>query len=212
MIDHLVLSAYRPAVLSGTSSRAARAMRAHVLNTGACIVQCPLPRAGRPAASCRPTAVRTCVTSRATAGAPDAVGASLPALPADSGHLLRCHRCIERNPVRATIATGPAEYRGGSDRTDALGRSDRLRAPHAQHLAFATLPDVRQRAYRDCVGQSVSDHGQGLIRRRLQCPPRAGLGTVQGDDRGTADRGARPQKVRLPRRTPPRPGRPRTGS
>lgn len=61
--------------------------------------------------------------------------------------LLRCHRYIELNPVRAGMVEHPADYRWSSFSANALGRPDHLITPHPAYLALANNDAVRQAAY-----------------------------------------------------------------
>jgi len=64
-------------------------------------------------------------------------------------HLLACMRYIELNPVRANLVASPAAFAWSSYRANALGRLDRLVAPHALYDALGNSPAVRQARYRD---------------------------------------------------------------
>jgi putative transposase len=58
--------------------------------------------------------------------------------------LLTCYRYIELNPVRASIAEGPADYRWSSYACNALGQRDPLIEPHEDYLRLGTEPAMRQ--------------------------------------------------------------------
>ena len=66
----------------------------------------------------------------------------------DSGHLMRCHRYIELNPLRAAMVTNPADYPWSSHRCDAYGEHDLLVSQHAAYLSLSSNPVERQQAYR----------------------------------------------------------------
>jgi putative transposase len=62
-------------------------------------------------------------------------------------YLLRCHRYIELNPVRAGMVEHPADYRWSSFGANAMGKPDRLITPHPAYLALANDVAVRRSAY-----------------------------------------------------------------
>jgi putative transposase len=62
-------------------------------------------------------------------------------------YLLRCHRYIELNPVRAGMVEHPADYRWSSFSTNAMGKPDHLITPHPAYLALANDDAVRRSAY-----------------------------------------------------------------
>src|SRR3546814_19017293 len=66
----------------------------------------------------------------------------------DQDYLLRCHRYIEMNPVRAGMVKHPADYRWSSYRINGQGEPSNLITPHEQYLALGTTTDLRQAAYR----------------------------------------------------------------
>jgi putative transposase len=121
--------------------------------------------------------------------------------PVDSDeHLLRCHRYIELNPVRAAMVADPADHPDSSYRANALGRSDALLTPHAQYLALGATPKHRQKAYREFVGQAVSDDDLDLIRQRLQRQHALGSERFRTMIEAQLARAAGPQKVGRPRK------------
>jgi putative transposase len=83
-------------------------------------------------------------------------------------YLLRCHRYIELNPVRAGMVAVPGDYRWSSYVGNALGEDDSLLTPHAAYFALGADSDERQRAYRDLVAEAVPDHETAFIRQQLQ--------------------------------------------
>ena len=58
-------------------------------------------------------------------------------------YLLRCHRCIELNPVRAGMVSHPAEYRWSSYRANAGHTTSSLVTPHAEYLALGNTDQER---------------------------------------------------------------------
>jgi putative transposase len=82
-------------------------------------------------------------------------------------YLLRCHRYIELNPVRAGLAPTAAIFRWSSYGANALGSADALVSPHPVYLALGASDLARQRAYREFVAESVPREEADLIRRQL---------------------------------------------
>ena len=62
-------------------------------------------------------------------------------------YLLRCHRYIELNPVRAGMVQSPEAYRWSSFTANAFGRPDALVTPHAAFLALGREASSRRAAY-----------------------------------------------------------------
>jgi putative transposase len=62
--------------------------------------------------------------------------------------LFACLRCVEMNPVHASMVEQLADYRWSSYRAHAHGAFDTLLTPHAAYLALGTNPDERQQRYR----------------------------------------------------------------
>ena len=62
-------------------------------------------------------------------------------------YLLRCHRYIELNPVRAGMVEYPADYRWSSFSANAMGKPNHLITPHPAYLALANDDAVRRAAY-----------------------------------------------------------------
>ena len=71
-------------------------------------------------------------------------------------YLLRCHRYIELNPVRAGMVGHPADYRWSSFSANAMGKPDHLITPHPAYLAMANDDAVRRVAYMEMF-RSVLD-------------------------------------------------------
>lgn len=62
-------------------------------------------------------------------------------------YLLECGRYIERNPVRAMIASRPEEYRWSSFRYYALGETDELVDEDLYYADLSRLPEKRRELY-----------------------------------------------------------------
>jgi putative transposase len=95
----------------------------------------------------------------------------------DQGYLLRCHRYIEMNPVRAGMTEHPADYRWSSYRINAQGETSSLIVPHEQYLALGQTLEDRQSAYRDLFNTDLDPHLVQQIREATNG------GYVLGDSR-----------------------------
>ena len=74
------------------------------------------------------------------------------ATPVDSDrYLLACHRYIELNPVRASLAPNPASCRWSSHRHNAHGAVDALVTPHPLYLGLGNSGPERRAAYRGLI-------------------------------------------------------------
>ena len=67
----------------------------------------------------------------------------------EDAYLLACMRYIELNPVRAAMASHPADYRWSSYRANAQGETDALLRPHPIYAALGTDSVAQQAAYRE---------------------------------------------------------------
>jgi putative transposase len=83
-------------------------------------------------------------------------------------YVLRCHRYIELNPVRARMTTSPAAHPWSSYHANALGRDDPLVQPHEAYLMLGTTSVQRQAAYREIVAETISDDELTEIRAYVQ--------------------------------------------
>jgi putative transposase len=82
-------------------------------------------------------------------------------------YLMRCHRYIEYNPVRAGMVKDPASYRWSSYRFNALGQRNPLVTPHPLYTSLASFPDSRQVAYRGLCAELLGEPEILTIRRAL---------------------------------------------
>lgn len=77
-------------------------------------------------------------------------------------YLLKCHRYIELNPVRAGQTNHPSDYPWSSYQANALGRRDTLVTPHAEYVALGRDHNERRLAYRalflDVIDKTALDH------------------------------------------------------
>lgn len=62
-------------------------------------------------------------------------------------YLLRCHRYIELNPVRAGMVAHPSDYLWSSFATNAMGHHSTLITPPQQYLALGATDGDRRAAY-----------------------------------------------------------------
>lgn len=76
-------------------------------------------------------------------------------LVADERYSLACYRYIELNPVRAGIATRPAEYPWSSYGMNAGLRRDSLVAPHPAYQALADDPTRRAERYAELASDGI---------------------------------------------------------
>lgn len=76
----------------------------------------------------------------------------------DEDYLLRCHRYIEMNPVRANMVEHPADYKWSSYRYNAQGEPDKLISPHPQYLALGQIEESRLIAYRELFRTDLDPH------------------------------------------------------
>ena len=83
-------------------------------------------------------------------------------------YLLRCHRYIERNPVRAGMVTHAADYPWSSYRRNALGVHNALIRPHPVYDALDADAQVRMAAYRAIVDSDVPAQELSELRAALK--------------------------------------------
>ncbi|MGK2941346.1 MAG: transposase [Immundisolibacter sp.] len=67
----------------------------------------------------------------------------------EDAYLLTCQRYIELNPVRADMASHPADYRWSSYRANAQGEADPVVTPHPLYTALGADASARLAAYRE---------------------------------------------------------------
>jgi putative transposase len=81
-------------------------------------------------------------------------------------YLLACQRYIELNPVRASMASVPGDYRWSSHRANALGRQDSVVTPHPLYQGLADSDQARFAAYRKLFEDMLSAE---LLHRFREC-------------------------------------------
>jgi len=94
-----------------------------------------------------------------------------------SRYLLACQRYIELNPVRAGIASDPADYVWSSYRAHAFGRRVKMWQPHTEYMALGDTQARRTRNYRRLFEQQLSAQVVTDIRDAMN------TGLVLGTDR-----------------------------
>jgi putative transposase len=117
----------------------------------------------------------------------------------EQGYLLRCHRYIELNPVRAGLVEHPVQYEWSSYRSNAELQQSALVTPHGTYLSLGIDRVERAAAYRSLFTTALEP--DDLTEIRLA----ANGGFALGNDRFRAD-----ISVTLARRVERgKPGRPR---
>lgn len=71
-------------------------------------------------------------------------------------YLLRCHRYIEMNPVRANMVTHPSEYRWSSYGANAEGKRCDFLVPHPEYTALASRDEERRERYRSLFDEVIN--------------------------------------------------------
>lgn len=123
------------------------------------------------------------------------------ACPVDTdSYLLRCHRYIELNPVRAAMVSEPADYRWSSYAANARGECDSLLTTHPVYLALGPDATTRQQTYRDMVAEATSAEELDLIRLRLQRQHALGNDRFRAMIEAQLNRRAGPAKIGRPRK------------
>jgi putative transposase len=118
----------------------------------------------------------------------------------DGDHLMRCHRYIELNPLRAAMVTDPADYPWSSHRCNAFGEHDPLVSQHADYLSLSTDPLERRRAYRDLVMSTVDPDELDAIRQHVQRQHAYGSNRFRVAIEAQLGRPAGPRKIGRPRK------------
>ena len=83
-------------------------------------------------------------------------------------YLLTCYRYIERNPVRAGMVRGPADYPWSSYRSNAFGVGDPLVTPHALYTGLGAGDRARRAAYRALCAIEVDSASARALRRATE--------------------------------------------
>jgi len=83
------------------------------------------------------------------------------------GYLLRCHRYVELNPVRAGMVSSPGEYAWSSYPANAWGRASNLIEPHPVYLSLGGTPGERIAGYRELFAQPLAQGELDEIRHAV---------------------------------------------
>lgn len=114
-------------------------------------------------------------------------------------YVLRCHRYIELNPVRAHMTDDPATHPWSSYQANGLGRHDPLLTPHEIYLALGDSPAQRQAAYRSIVAEAISDDELAEIRAYVRQQRALGSDRFQARIEAELGRCARVRQACRPR-------------
>lgn len=79
-------------------------------------------------------------------------------------YLLTCMRYIELNPIRAGMASRPAEYPWSSYHCNALGQHNECVTPHREYLRLGKTEQARQAAYRQLFKHRIPESNLEEIR------------------------------------------------
>src|SRR5687767_12329283 len=80
------------------------------------------------------------------------------------GYLLRCHRYIELNPVRAGMVQHPRDYGWSSYCSNGEGRPSQLLTPHEEYTGLGRTESERLTAYRALFSTELGEHDMKEIR------------------------------------------------
>lgn len=83
-------------------------------------------------------------------------------------YVLRCHRYIDLNPVRARMIEDPAAYPWSSCANHCGHRPDDIVTPHLAYTTLGPTSDARAEAYRHLLHETLSDDDLTAIRTYLQ--------------------------------------------
>ena len=83
-------------------------------------------------------------------------------------YVMRCHRYIELNPVRARMTADPSDYAWSSCANHCGLRQDVILSPHPEYTALGCTAELRVAAYRQLLREALSDDDLKAIRTYLQ--------------------------------------------
>jgi putative transposase len=112
-------------------------------------------------------------------------------------YLMRCHRYVEMNPVRAGMVGNPGDYEWSSFRANAFGEPSLFVRPHPVYAALGGGCESRLAAYRRLF--TVSLTAQELERIRNATNSGAALGDDNFVDRIERESGQRARNGRAGR-------------
>jgi len=75
----------------------------------------------------------------------------------DEPYALTCLRYVDQNPVRASLAARPEQYRWSSHTAYASGMFPPWLTPHPAYIGLASTPLARQQAYRALFDKPLSE-------------------------------------------------------
>jgi putative transposase len=113
-------------------------------------------------------------------------------------YFLACQRYIELNPVRAGLASQPAEYHWSSHRHYAAGQPNRLITEHAVYQRLGRTPSERRAAYLSLYAESLDERLVTHIRDAINSDSAVGSETFLNEAEAALGR-----SVRLPVRGRP---------
>ena len=117
------------------------------------------------------------------------------------GYLLRCHRYIELNPVRAGLVRYPWQYPWSSYRANAEGQESLLITPHPELLALGGDGETRRAVYRQLFDSAPTTRDLDEI--RVACTRGYALGSeafISEVERLTGMRAKAPERTLRERR------------
>ena len=83
-------------------------------------------------------------------------------------YVLRCHRYIDLNPVRARMTDDPTTYLWSSCSSHCDQHPSAILTPHPAFVALGPEPDARAEAYRQLLREALPDEDLAAIRSYLQ--------------------------------------------
>lgn len=116
-------------------------------------------------------------------------------------HLMRCHRYIELNPLRAAMVADPSDYPWSSHQCNAFGIHDPLVSHHAGYLLLSDNPVERLRVYRALVMNTVDQDELDAIRRHIQRQHAYGSNRFRLAIEAQLGRSAGPRKIGRPKKS-----------
>ncbi|RAP56166.1 transposase [Oleiagrimonas sp. MCCC 1A03011] len=114
-------------------------------------------------------------------------------------YVLRCHRYIDLNPIRARMIDDPAAYRWSSCPAH-CGTEDALLTPHPSYLALGRSPTERAHAYRTLLNEVLTEDDIREIRIYLQQQRALGRSDFQAMVEAKTQHFARTRPAHRPRK------------
>ena len=120
-------------------------------------------------------------------------------------YVLRCHRYIDLNPVRARMTDDPVAYAWSSAPAHCGRRTDPLLRSHPAYIALASTPKARADAYRRLLYEVLADEDLQEIRAYLQQQRAWGRDDFRAMVEAKTHRFAGIRPAHRPSRNPPNP-------